>query len=227
LTEHIDIQWEHPLMAQFLERLASFSRLIMFDRRGAGAADPVPRDGLPTWEEWAHDLRTVLDAVGSNRAAIYAELDAGPVGMIFAATHPERTSALILGNSAARYTQADDYSEGNHVGNRAIRRADIPQHGERSFLFALAGQVHAGIGHPPNGNRPVSLHLRVGCAFSADQNRRANPGPAPIRLLPGPIKQGRYLADHIPGGKFLRSPDAMPGSLPRAPVRFWTTWPSS
>jgi pimeloyl-ACP methyl ester carboxylesterase len=84
LTEHIDLQWDHPLMARFLERLASFSRLIMFDRRGAGASDPVPLDALPTWEEWAEDLRAVLDAVGSERAAIYAELDAGPVGMIFA-----------------------------------------------------------------------------------------------------------------------------------------------
>jgi pimeloyl-ACP methyl ester carboxylesterase len=112
LTEHIDVQWEHPLMARFLERLASFSRLIMFDRRGAGASDPVPLDALPTWEEWAEDLRVVLDAAGSERAAIYAELDAGAVGMIFAATHPERTSALILGNTVARYAQAEDYPHG-------------------------------------------------------------------------------------------------------------------
>jgi pimeloyl-ACP methyl ester carboxylesterase len=96
LTEHIDLQWDHPLMARYLERLASVSRLILFDRRGAGASDPVPLDALPTWEEWTEDLRAVLDAVGSERAAIYAELDAGPVGMIFAATHPERTSALVL-----------------------------------------------------------------------------------------------------------------------------------
>src|SRR6266496_2912125 len=112
LTEHIDVQWEHPLMARFLERLASFSRLIMFDRRGAGASDPVPLDALPTWEEWTDDLRAVLDAVGSERAAIYAELDAGPVGMIFAATHPERTSALVLGNTVARYAWAEDYPHG-------------------------------------------------------------------------------------------------------------------
>jgi pimeloyl-ACP methyl ester carboxylesterase len=102
LTEHIDVQWEHPLMARFLERLASFSRLIMFDRRGAGASDPVPLDALPTWEEWADDLRVVLDAAGSERAAIYAELDAGAVGMIFAATHPERTSVAILWRATPR-----------------------------------------------------------------------------------------------------------------------------
>jgi pimeloyl-ACP methyl ester carboxylesterase len=112
LTEHIDLQWDHPLMARFLERLASFSRLIMFDRRGAGASDPVPLDALPTWEEWTDDLRTVLDAVGSKQAAIYAELDAGPVGMIFAATHPERTPALVLGNTVARYARAEDYRHG-------------------------------------------------------------------------------------------------------------------
>src|SRR4029453_593004 len=112
LTEHIDLQWEHPLMARFLERLASFSRLIMFDRRGPAASTPAPWDALPTWEDATEDLRAVLDAVGSERAAIYAELDAGPVGMIFAATHPERTSALVLGNTVARYVKAEDYPDG-------------------------------------------------------------------------------------------------------------------
>src|SRR4051794_14650406 len=103
LTEHLEIPWENPLKSQFFERLASFSRLIMFDRRGAGASDPVPHDGLPTWEGWIEDLRAVLDAAGSERAFIFAEIDAGPVGVIFAATHPDRTAALILGNTSARF----------------------------------------------------------------------------------------------------------------------------
>ena len=88
--------WDYPPMARYLESLAGFSRLIMFDRRGLGGSDPVPLDAPPTWEQWMEDLVAVMDAAGSRRAAIYAELDGGPVGMLFAAHYPERTSALIL-----------------------------------------------------------------------------------------------------------------------------------
>src|SRR4029453_15137871 len=112
LTEHIGLQWDHPLMARFLERLASFSRLIMFDRRGAGASDPVPLDALPTGEGGTEDLGAVLDAVGAERAAVHPEVGPGPIGIIFAAAHPELTSALILGNTAARYAWAADYPDG-------------------------------------------------------------------------------------------------------------------
>jgi class 3 adenylate cyclase len=100
-------------VARFFERLASFSRLILFDRRGAGASDPVPLDALPTWEDWTDDLRVVLDTVGSERAAIFAERDAGVVGMLFAATHPHRVSALVLGNTSAKYREGADYPAGH------------------------------------------------------------------------------------------------------------------
>jgi len=112
LTEHLDLQWEHPLKAQFLERLASFSRLIVFDRRGAGASDPVPADAVPTWEGWIEDLCAVLHAVGSERASILAQLDSGPVGVLFAATRPDLTASLILGNTSARFMKDADYPLG-------------------------------------------------------------------------------------------------------------------
>ena len=68
MSSHLDLRWEEPLNEYFLHRLASFSRVILFDRRGTGVSDPVPSEHLPTWEEWADDLRVVLDAVGSERA---------------------------------------------------------------------------------------------------------------------------------------------------------------
>ena len=112
MSSHIDLRWEEPLNEYFLHRLASFSRLILFDRRGTGVSDPVPFDHLPTWEQWADDMRVVFDAVGSERAAIMASLDGGPMAMLFAATYPERTAALVLAHTAAKYVRAEDYPHG-------------------------------------------------------------------------------------------------------------------
>ena len=112
MSSHLDLRWEEPLNEYFLHRLASFSRLILFDRRGTGVSDPVPSDHLPTWEQWADDMRVVLDAVGSERAAIMAWLDGGPMAMLFAATYPERTAALVLAHTAAKYVRTEDYPHG-------------------------------------------------------------------------------------------------------------------
>jgi class 3 adenylate cyclase len=92
--------------------LASFSRLILFDRRGSGASDRIEGGRFPTWEEWNQDLIAVLDAVGSTSTAIFAEYEAGPLAILFAASHPERVSSLILGNTTARYSYQDDYPVG-------------------------------------------------------------------------------------------------------------------
>jgi pimeloyl-ACP methyl ester carboxylesterase len=109
---HVDTMWEDPAAALMYRRLASFSRLIRFDRVGTGASDPAPLDHLPPWESYAEELAAVLDEVGSERAAILVSTDAGSMAMYFAATKPERTSALILFNTTARVLAADDYSIG-------------------------------------------------------------------------------------------------------------------
>ena len=111
LTSNLDLRWDFPPMARYLERLASFSRLISFDRRGFGISDPVP-NGVLTWEEWADDLGTVMDAVGSERAVIYGENDAGPTALMFAATFPERVSGLVIASSGAKYRASEDFPGG-------------------------------------------------------------------------------------------------------------------
>src|SRR6516225_2327929 len=108
----IDMRWEFPPYASFLQRVASFSRVIVFDRRGTGASDPVPLDALPTWEEWADDATAVLDAVESERAATLGVVDGGPPALLFAAAHPERSSALILASSFPRIASDTDYPWG-------------------------------------------------------------------------------------------------------------------
>ena len=107
---HLELMWEWA--APFFEKLASFSRLVGFDRRGTGVSDPVPLNAIPTWEEATEDLQAVLDAVGIEHAAVYAEGDAGPIAILFAATHPERVSALILGTTSARLAVDYDYPIG-------------------------------------------------------------------------------------------------------------------
>jgi pimeloyl-ACP methyl ester carboxylesterase len=109
---HLDIAWEDPGVALFCRTLASFCRLILFNRRGTGASDPLPPDPLPPWEAYADELTAVLDVVGSQRAALLAELDSGPTAILFAATKPERVSALVLAHTTAKSVATGDYPIG-------------------------------------------------------------------------------------------------------------------
>jgi pimeloyl-ACP methyl ester carboxylesterase len=105
----LDVAWENPAYARFLKSLASFARVIVIDRRGTGVSDRYSPADLPPLEDLVDDLSAVLDAVGSERAALFGFSDAGALCAMFAATRPERVSALILYATAARGTQAHDY----------------------------------------------------------------------------------------------------------------------
>ena len=107
---HLEQAWEDPGYSRFLSGLASFSRLIRFDKRGTGLSDRV--FGIPTLEERMDDVRAVLDAAHSTRAALFGISEGGPMSILFAATYPERTSALILYGSIAKGSWAPDYPWG-------------------------------------------------------------------------------------------------------------------
>ena len=111
-ASNVEAMWEHPLMARYLNRLASFARVICFDKRGAGVSDPVPIGALPTLEQWMDDARAVMDAAGSQQAALLGDAEGGPMAMMFAATYPQRTRALVLVNTFARMLRAGDYPIG-------------------------------------------------------------------------------------------------------------------
>ncbi|HEY5155047.1 MAG TPA: adenylate/guanylate cyclase domain-containing protein [Acidimicrobiales bacterium] len=93
---NLDSQWDDPLISHFLERLANFARLIVFDMRGIGLSDPASLQDLPTLERWMDDAKAVLDAVGSTQATVIGHGDGGLVAILFAATYPARTSGLVL-----------------------------------------------------------------------------------------------------------------------------------
>src|ERR687896_319176 len=101
---NIEAMWDSPDFTRFLDRLASFSRLILFDKRGVDLSDRVPEDRLPDLETRMDDVRAVMDAVGSERAVVFGVSEGGPMSMLFAATYPERTIALALYGTVADFT---------------------------------------------------------------------------------------------------------------------------
>jgi len=108
---HLELAWKLPNFGQSLWETASFSRLIKFDKRGTGMSDPV--SGAPTLETRMDDVRAVMDAAGSRRAALFGVSDGASMSVLFAATYPERTAALVLRSAAARTLWAPDYPWGS------------------------------------------------------------------------------------------------------------------
>jgi class 3 adenylate cyclase len=221
---HIDLRWEDSVLATFLVRLASFSRLILFDRRGTGVSDAVPDTAMPTWEEWTDDVRAVLDAAGSERTVVLAEGDGGPTGLLFTAMQPERVNALILGNTTARHLRADDYPLGvapeavddlvemlrTHWGTPDMvqflpSRVDDPEYGE---WVARAMRAVA---------TPKSMAAQTRYIIESLDARDALPlirvPTLVLHATDSPqysIDEGRYLADHITGAKFVELPGGDP-----------------
>jgi class 3 adenylate cyclase len=108
-VSHVELAWELPALVRGFERLASFSRLILFDKRGTGMSDPVPTSELPTLEQRMDDVRAVMDAVVSERAAIFGASEGGNMSMLFAATYPERTIALGTFGCTAKRIWSPEY----------------------------------------------------------------------------------------------------------------------
>jgi pimeloyl-ACP methyl ester carboxylesterase len=104
---HLELQWESPPFARFFERISSFSRMLIFDKRGTGLSDPVTE--APTLEQRIDDVRAVMDTAGFERAAFLGISEGGPMSVLFAATHPERVTALVLHGAMGRTTEAPDY----------------------------------------------------------------------------------------------------------------------
>jgi class 3 adenylate cyclase/alpha-beta hydrolase superfamily lysophospholipase len=221
LGSHFEHFWDMPLYAEFLTRLASFSRLVLFDRRGTGGSDPIPHDLFPAWEEWTDDVRGVLDAVGSSRTAVFAAGDAGPIAILFAALHPERVSALVLFNTTARYLADDDYPVGlpsevvdflvEGVGAiwgtiDAVRAANPDREGDTEFLEHLARQFRSAA-------TPRAAAVQSKYIWRSLDVRQALPlVGVPTLVLHVrdnpivPIEHGRYLADHILGAALVELP---------------------
>jgi pimeloyl-ACP methyl ester carboxylesterase len=114
-VSHVELMWDDPRLVHFYNRLSSFARVILFDKRGTGMSDPVPVANLPTLEQRMDDVRAVMDAAGSERAALVGVSEGGSLSLLFAATHRERTSAIVLIGAYARIAWAEDYTFGTRT----------------------------------------------------------------------------------------------------------------
>jgi class 3 adenylate cyclase len=223
---NVELAWEEPNLRRFLERLTSFSRLILFDKRGTGLSDRVPESELPTLEQRMDDVRAVMDAAGSEQAALFGISEGGPMCILFAATYPDRTVALVTCGTYAKRVWSPDYPW-----------APTPEERER-FYDAIANQWGRELGldtlapsmqEDPAIRQWLETYVR----------RSASPGAAlalakmntqidirnvltsvnvPTLIMhrsgdkDSKVEEGRYIAERIPGARFveLRGEDHLP-----------------
>ena len=217
-VSHVELGWEVPELAHGFERLSSFARLILFDKRGTGMSDPVPERELPTLEQRMDDVRAVMDAVGSERATFFGASEGGGMSILFAATYPERTAALCTFGCFAKRVWSPDYPWAPTPEERQ-RSYDAVEHDWATGMDVA--DIAPSLDEPSRAQ--VATHLR----------RCASPGAAlallrmntqidvrdvlPAIRVPSLVMQrtfdrdanveeGRYLADRIPGARFVEFP---------------------
>lgn len=216
---HVDEMWSamSPLRP-VLEQFASFSRLVTFDQRGVGLSDPVPLEHLPTLEQWMDDVGAVMDACRIKQAAVVAKGSGGAMGLLFAASHPERVSALVLVNSYARLSHADDYPIGIPIeGHEYLLRDRYPPAGSARML--AGGTIDDAT------LRWWDRYLRLSASPSTTLAMRRMLLDADVRSVLSAIQvptliahrcddpyiriaHGRYLSEHITGSRLVELPGA-------------------
>jgi class 3 adenylate cyclase len=220
LTHHVELVWENPPQARFFGRLASIGRLLLFDKRGTGMSDRVV--GTPPLEVRMDDIRAVMDAAGSERAVLCGLGDGGPLCALFAATYPERTTALVLINTAPRYVRSPELP---WLPTRAEREREI-EGALHTWGDPEATAERFALGSPSateEERRGFSRVMRFSVSpGSAAAYLRMNldvdiTGVLPLIRVPTlvmyraeiqvlDVRTGRYLAEHIPGARLVELP---------------------
>ena len=217
---HLEYFWKHHLFASFLERLASFSRLILFDKRGTGLSDRVPVSELPTLEQRIEDVHAVMDAVGSERAILIGVSEGGPMCSLFAATYPERTAALVMIGTYSKRIRDVDYPW-------------APTEEQRNAFFDVmtrdwGGPVGIEERAPSMANNPEfrewwAEYLRMGASPGAAVALTKMNAEIDVRdILPSirvptlvihrtddlclKVEEGRFVASKIRGSKYVELP---------------------
>jgi class 3 adenylate cyclase len=217
---HVEAMWELPWVARFYRRLASFARVIVFDQPGTGLSDAVPLYDPPTLDRWMDYARVVLDEVESERAALLAMQAGGALAAVFAAAHPERTSALVLCGSWARLQRDDEYPFGLAPELREPTIDALAEAWGTGAGMSLAGPSMAA---DAEGLRRVARFERLAASPGAVRSileivmdldiREVLPAiRAPTLVLHREAdrmvspEHGRYLAAHIPGAQYVELP---------------------
>jgi class 3 adenylate cyclase len=218
-TTHVELVWEHEPFARALEGLASFARVITFDRRGSGLSDPVAE--APSLEQRMDDVRAVMDAAGSKRAALMGISEGVSMSILFAATYPDRVQALVCCGGMARSTEDDDYPWaspaealiesgteliGPHWGEGAIIEVGAPSQADNPRTRAFFARLERASASPGMLRSLVQMFLDIdvrGVVPSVHVpalvlHRRHD------RLVN--IGNGRWLAEHLPNARLVELP---------------------
>jgi class 3 adenylate cyclase len=219
-VSHVELAWEEPTLASFLNRFSSFARLITFDKRGTGLSDRVPDEQLPTIDERMDDLRAVMDAVGSERAALFGFSEGGNLCTLFAATYPERTTALVLFGTFAKRIWSTDYP----WAPTPEQREREYEHVEREWgnMMDLSHYIPSKIEDEAFAQRLATYLRRSASPGAAVALLRMNTqlditGVLPTVHVPTlvmhrtgdldvNIEEGRWLAGRIPNARFVELP---------------------
>jgi class 3 adenylate cyclase len=216
---HLDAYWEGPAFRRYCERLGEFTRLILFDKRGMGMSDRVP--GATTLEERMDDIRAIMDAAGSERAAIMGESEGGPLAMLFAAAHPERTVGLILQGAEVRERRDAEWPYGESTQEQfddAI--ASIPERwGKGLGIWFVAPSID---GHEHvrdwwarmqlNAGTPGTVEAFMRMAFDIDVRHVVDAITVPTLVIHTTgdrvchVENGRFLGRTIPGARYVELP---------------------
>ena len=222
-VSNVEVMWEDPGMERFLDRLASFCRLILFDKRGTGMSDQVPLDQMPTLEERMDDVRAVMDAVGSERATLLGHSEGGNMCILFAATYPERTESLILTGCYAKRIWSEDYPWAPRPQDR---EAEIEET-ERTWgdSDAVPDWIAPSRVHDQAFRTWVARYFRLGASPRAAAHLLAmNTQIDTTSILPSirvptlclyrsedqdvKVEEGRWIASRIPNATFVELPGA-------------------
>jgi class 3 adenylate cyclase len=210
---NLDLTWDEPPRARFLNRIAAYSRLILFDKRGTGLSDRV--GGIPGLEQRMDDVRAVMDAAGSERAAIFGISEGGAMAMLFAATYPERTRALVLYGAYAHYPSwvlsgaaleefiasiEASWGTGASATRFAPSRAGDEQFRQQWARFERLGASPAAVVALTRMNAEIDVRhvlpaIRVPTlVLHRRDDTRVN------------VEAGRFTAAHIPGARYVEMP---------------------
>lgn len=221
-VSNIEVMWDDPSLARFLRRLASFSRLITFDKRGTGLSDPVDLTHLPTLEDRMDDVRAVMDAVGSERATLFGHSEGGNMCLVFAATYPDRTEGLILTGSYTRRTRSKDYpwaptrdervrqiEEVERDWPAALQTGDLAPSRAGDVAFTAWLERYSRLSASP---RAAAALLRMNTEMDTTSILSAIRVPTLLLYREGDRDvhpdEGRYIADRVAGARFVLLPGA-------------------
>lgn len=216
-VSHVECAWELPPLARFLDHLASFSRLIVFDKRGTGLSDRLPDADLPGLDERMDDLRAVMDATGTKSPALFGVSEGGNLAMTFAAAHPSRVSALVTFGVFAKRVWSPDYPWAPTPEARAAECEYIER--EWGRMMDLSRIMPSMVNDVEYGKRVATYLRRSASPGAAVSLLKMNTNIDVRHLLPiikaptlvmhrvgdrdASIEEGRYIAARIPGARFL------------------------